>query len=72
MVTAACTGNDPWAKLHEAQDLRQRHRLRSPLYIQEDLSVRLPRQGELIGCFARGPEIVIHHDMWQASCLGSV
>ncbi len=27
---------DPWAKLREAQGLRQRHRLRSPLYAQED------------------------------------
>jgi hypothetical protein len=32
------------------------------------LSVRLSCQGGLIGCFARGPEIVIHHDMWQAGC----
>jgi len=30
------------------------------------------RQGELIDCFARGLEIVTHHDMWQTSCLGSV
>jgi hypothetical protein len=30
-------------------------------YIQEDLS----RQSKLIGRFARGPKIVIHHDMWQ-------
>jgi hypothetical protein len=39
-----------------------------PIYIQEGLSVRLSRQGELIGCFARGPEIVIHHGVWQTSC----
>jgi len=25
----------------------------------------------LIRCFARGPEIVIHHEMWQTSCQSS-
>src|SRR6267154_6616695 len=25
--------------------------------------------GGLIGCFARGPKIVIHHDMWQTKLL---
>jgi hypothetical protein len=39
-----------------------------PIYNPRGLSVRLSRQGELIGCFARGPEIVIHHGVWQTSC----
>ena len=56
---------DLWAKLHEAQGLRQRHRLRSPLYIQEDCRSDCRVK---VSCFARGPEIVIHHDMWQTSC----
>jgi hypothetical protein len=44
------------AWLHETPSLRQRHRLR-----------RLSGQGELIGCFARGPEIVTHHEVCQTS-----
>ena len=29
---------------------------------------RSSRQGAQVGRFARGPEIVIDHDMWQTSC----